>query len=345
MLKRIQQRSKNQRLLIFIVAFVGIVLLLLTGATLLSLSALNSGGRVEAQALVPSVTVAQYAILPGDEAFPAALAVAPDGTIYTGSYLTGALWSIGTDGAVVEIPAADVVLASIVGLTVAPDGTLYIVARSDPDPRIGGGSLRQLLPDGAIGDVAMPNFVSPDDVTLDSQGRIYVSDRGADEIWRFDVDGDVANGSAWWTPPTLEGIDAYEPTGLAYDAANDAIVVTDPLANTIYRVPVESGEAELLYQHGDRQFPPGFDGVTVAADGTIYVAALAQNGVVELRDGELVYIAGNFRGASDVDLAPDGRHLYVTNFDQSSIGQRYQFGATITQPQLPFALDVITLPN
>ncbi|MBC7810070.1 MAG: hypothetical protein H7175_02930 [Burkholderiales bacterium] len=343
MLKRIQQRSKNQRLLIFIVVFVGIVLLLLIGATLLSLSALNSGGRVEAQALVPDVTVAQYAILPGDEAFPAALAVAPDATVYTGSYLTGALWSIDTDGAVVEIPATDVVLASIVGLTFAQDGTLYIVARNDPDPRTAGGSLQRLSADGVISEYTSHAFVSPDDVAIDSQGSVYVSDRGSDEIWRFNVGG--ADGFEWWTPPALEGIEAYEPTGLAYDAANDAIIVTDPLANTIYRVPVESGEAELLYQHGDRQFPPGFDGVTVAADGTIYVAALGQNGVVELRDGELVYIAGNFRGASDVDLAPDGRHLYVTNFDQSSIGQRYQFGTTITQPQLPFALDVVTLSS
>ncbi|MEP7293048.1 MAG: hypothetical protein ABI835_14800, partial [Chloroflexota bacterium] len=93
---------------------------------------------------------------------------------------------------------------------------------------------------------------------------------------------------------------------------------------------------EVLYHHGGRATPPGFDGAVVTPDGTLYVAALGQNGIARVEDGRLDYIAGLFRGSSDVDFgAPNC--LYVTNFDQSSIV------IPVVRPQLPFALDVIEL--
>ena len=68
--------------------------------------------------------------------------------------------------------------------------------------------------------------------------------------------------------------------------------------------------------------------------GEIYVALLNWNRVARLEEGELVMLAKDFRGASD--LAYDGARdrLYVTNWNQFSLG----FG---TKPQLPFAIDVI----
>ena len=48
----------------------------------------------------------------------------------------------------------------------------------------------------------------------------------------------------------------------------------------------------------------------------------------------LVYIAGLFRGPSDVDYAAPDK-LYVTNWDQFSLA------VTASKPSLPFALDVI----
>ncbi|MFN8452238.1 MAG: hypothetical protein U0521_27485 [Anaerolineae bacterium] len=97
---------------------------------------------------------------------------------------------------------------------------------------------------------------------------------------------------------------------------------------------VADGATEVIYHHGDRANPPGFDGVTVTPDGVVYVAALAQNGVARVDDGKLDYIAGLFRGSSDVDYAAPNR-LYVTNFDQASIV------IPVVHPQLPFAIDVI----
>ncbi|MCZ2097353.1 MAG: hypothetical protein LC121_14045 [Anaerolineae bacterium] len=53
-----------------------------------------------------------------------------------------------------------------------------------------------------------------------------------------------------------------------------------------------------------------------------------------MNDGRLDYVAGLFRGSSDVEYAAPNR-LYVTNFDQASIV------IPVVRPQLPFAIDVI----
>ena len=47
------------------------------------------------------------------------------------------------------------------------------------------------------------------------------------------------------------------------------------------------------------------------------------------------YIAGLFRGASDIDYSAVNNRLYVSNFDSFSLVVQ------ATQPRLPFAIDVI----
>ena len=59
-------------------------------------------------------------------------------------------------------------------------------------------------------------------------------------------------------------------------------------------------------------------------------------GWLSLVDGDLVMLAQDFRGASDVAYDAARKRLYVANWNQFSLG----FG---TRPQLPFAIDVIHL--
>jgi sugar lactone lactonase YvrE len=228
-------------------------------------------------------------------------------------------------------------------MTAVPDGTLYIVDRLRTDLGAHGGAILHATSDGVISAIATigdsRGFVDPDDITLDSQGRVYVSDWGRNEVWRFDADG--KNGVAWWTSPVVEGAKRYAPTGLAYDAQHDAILITDPEVNSIYRVPVaDATKTETLYRHGDKPDAPGFDGITVTAKGDIYVVALGLNKLAKLNNGALEYLVQGFRGGSDVDsfTLPDGTvRLYVPNWDQLGLLlQAYQ-------PHLPFAVDVITV--
>lgn len=334
MLRNIQRLGRGQRIVIFILIFGGALMGLIAVTALLFLLTLNAGGNEPAVGLVEGVTVREFAALPDNDAYPASVAVAPDGVVYTGSYVTGAVWSIDPTGKLTELPGTRDAIGAVSGITVGPDGTIFIVDQLDADLRTLGGALKRIAPDGTISDFAtIDERGLPDDIALDSHGSVYVTDRGRGEIWRFDSDG--SNGQMWWMPPEPEAETRHVPTGLAYDAISDAMIVTDSNLNVIYRVSTADASAEAIYTHGSRDFAPGLDGVVVTPDGIIYAVAAAQNGVVTLKNGELEYIAGQFRSPGDVDYR-DGR-LYVANFDSFSLV------VSAVSPSLPFAIDVIDL--
>lgn len=358
MIKNIQRLGTGQRFVIFTLIFGGGLMAIILLFVVLIRGALNE--RSQAVPLLREVSVQQFAALPDDDAYPASIALAPDGKLYTASYATGTIWAIALDGTVSEVPGTRDALGSVTGLTVAPDGTIFVIDRLSSDYRLAGGIVRRVSPDGTVSDFAtitdqpfslpteggagsqatpevLDGLISPDDITLDSIGRIYLTDRTRQQIWRFEPDG--SGGVAWWTAGILSGAarDARpEPTGLAYDPLIDAILVADAGMSAIYRIPTATGESELIYQHTGAQEAPQFDGLTIAPDGTIYAAALGLNRVARIVDGELEYLAGGFRGGSDLVYNPVDGGLYVTNFDSASL-----VAPAVYERRLPFALDVI----
>lgn len=337
MIQWIQRFGRRGRLFIFTTLLTGSIVILVVFTIILILLSFNPNERSEAVSLADHVQVGEYAVLPDDDAHPSAVAVGPNGDVYTASFVTGAVWRIAPTGEVSELPGTRDAFAGVAGITVAPDGQVYVIARDDSHPLSAGGSIQRISPEGEIRLFAAiqdeQGFVFPDDLTFDAQGYLYVTDRGRSEVWRFDANGD---GIDWWTPPENTESDARPaPTGIAYDALNDALIITDSNTNTLYRVAIANPQVQVLYAHGNRPNPPEFDGVTVAADGTIYVAALGQNGIAYVEGDELVYIAGLFRGSSDV--AAHGNDLYVANFDSRALV------LPLVNPQLPFALDKISI--
>src|ERR1700709_1380742 len=100
---------------------------------------------------------------------------------------------------------------------------------------------------------------------MEAAGHVDIGASGTNQVWRFDADG--SHGAVWWTSPAqVSGSTHPAATGLAYDAMRDAIIVSDPQFNTIYRVKVSDASTETLYQHGTQPDAPGFDGATVTAD-------------------------------------------------------------------------------
>ena len=75
MLRNIASMSLWQRRLVFLLIFGGGILGLVAITLLLVSSALNGSARVVSVALVPEVTVRQFAALPDDDAYPATVAV------------------------------------------------------------------------------------------------------------------------------------------------------------------------------------------------------------------------------------------------------------------------------
>lgn len=341
MFRDMRYLTPAQRRLVFFLIFGGGLMLLILVAVLLISSTLNTNQRQLSVSLQPDLTVREFAALPDNNAYPPAVAVAPDGTVYTGSFASGAVWAIDPAGNVTELPNTRDTIGAVAGLAVAPDGALLVVDQLDTDVRSAGGMVARISPDRTRIDRLFAfidddrGFIAPNDIALDSQGRIYVSDSGRNEVWRFNPDG--SGGAVWWVPALIQGT-RTAITGLAYDPVTDSILVTEPEKSEIYRVRVSDGTSEVLYAYPQAEgSPPGFDGIDVAPDGTVYAAALGQNGIAIISGGELTYIAGLFRGASDVAYDPVNRRLYVPNFDQASLV------LPLVQPQLPFAIDVIEL--
>lgn len=332
MIKRIQLLNRGQRVVIFFLIFGGSLMALIALTLLLYSFTLNSGGRVSSVAAIEGITVSEFAQLPGEEAYPAAVTVAPDGMIYTASYQTGAVWQITPAGDVIELPDAQEQIGSVTGLTTDADGVLYVLDRLDPNPNAAGGVIWQWTAESGLeifgGQDA--EFVAPNDIAVDDAGNVYITDFGRREVWRIEPAGGA---SLWWVPPDVETT-SVRPTGLDYHAG--MLYVTDSIQDTIYRFPADDpAETEQVYRHHFPGETPGYDGIAVADDGTIYIATL-ELGVMRLVEGgDVQVIARDFRGSSDLDLFGD--LIYVTNFDSRSLYDVF------LEPQLPFALDVITL--
>lgn len=347
MIQRIQGLPLWARTMVFSLGIIFGLLLFFGLAIFFIVQSAVNAPRTLAVPLVVDVTIEEFVQLPDEDAYPAALAIAVDGTLYTGSYVSGVIWIISPDGTIDEKGGSREFIGSVSGITVADDGAVYILDRIDPLESEGAIIWRSV--EGELEEIArfsndpQSGLVLPDDIALDVAGNIYISDFGADRVWRLDANGD--NAEIWWTPPEADSLE-IAPIGLAYHPVDDAILVTDPIQNTIYSVPVAAddpvAETEIIYSTTSATDQPGFDGITVTSAGDIFVAGLGVNRVGQLIDGELNYIAGGFRGASDVAYDETRNLLYVTNWDQSHL-QPTQFLAfrVDTDPRLPFALDVI----
>ena len=185
-------------------ALLALLITLLIGAVVIAAMTwwvVGSAPRSQAVAEGAGVSVSEFAALPDEDAYPAALAIAADGSVYTGSYQTGALWAISPDAAVSEIAESRARIGSITGLDVGPDGALYILDRISALESKGAviwryqagelTSIVQIPAEPTIG------VLLPDDIAVDSAGLIYISDRdprasgvtaAADRIWAFSGD-------------------------------------------------------------------------------------------------------------------------------------------------------------
>jgi len=329
------------RALMFLVGTVIVGILVIV---LITWWVVGSAPRATAVIIDPSVTVSEYIELPDDDSYPAALAIGDDGTLYTGSYKTGVVWSITRDGVITELADTRDKIGAVSGLDIAPDGTLVILDRIDALDALG--AIIWRYADGNLSSIVeipydKTNGVTlPDDIAVDGAGYIYVTDRDPARVWRYDADG--VNQGIWWTPATALDGTTDAPTGIDYDIVNDAILVTGSNQDSIYRVSATSADLEEALEKTEVLFTDtqangySLDGITVTASGEIYVALLNWNRVARLNENELLMLARDFRGASDVAYDAEKDALYVTNWNQFSLG----FG---TSPQLPFALDIVDL--
>jgi sugar lactone lactonase YvrE len=357
MLQRVQALPKPMRIGLFVGVALGILLALILVTLAVGVAIVQNSPRLTSVPLVEGFSVSEYMPLPDEDAYPAALAVDAQGTLYTGSYVSGAVWAITTSRAMAEIAGTREQIGSVTGLTVGPDGLVYVLDRISP-LQAAGARVWTIAPDETL--TLLHDFTGsradilelPDDIAVDSAGRIYISDRGIspnnDIVYRITPDGVEG---VWWQSPPVTNARSYAPTGLAYDAERSLLYITDSTLDILYAVPINpdgsAGDNRILYdrRQGNEASPPGFDGVTVDDQGRVFVAALGTNriGMYDPNTGLMTYIAGSFRGAADVVYSPLTQRLYVANWDQRSLlPTQVLFVNVETRPHLPFAIDVIT---
>lgn len=346
MIERIQALPKWQRVLIFAGGVLAMTLLACAATYLVVYATANSTERRQANGMQDGVSVTEFITLPDDDSYPAAVAIDGTGTVYTGSYISGTIWHVSPDGRLDDIPATRDQIGSVSGLSTAPDDSLYILDILEP-LRVTDSIIWQIAPDSdtpqQIATIASDDMLLPNDLALDAAGQIYVTDVASDSIWRFDPQ--TGDGSLWWSSDA-DPEQSPALTGIAYDAANDRLLATDSSLNLLYAIDVASAESQIIYTHDIASEYPAFDGLTVADDGAIYLAAPGMNRLAVLRDGDFTYLAQNFRSISDVAcLTDDCTRLIATNWDQRALLPEtflYVLPVPIS-PHLPFALDLIDL--
>jgi len=185
------------------------------------------------------------------------------------------------------------------GVTVAPDGTIYVADQNNH-------SIRKVTPEGVVTTLAgtgaagsadgtgtAASFNEPTGVTVDTGGNVLVSESANHKIRKITTTGVVST--------FVEGGSFYGPFNLAV-APDRNIYVTDVYNHRIRKVTPEgvvttlagtgaTGSADGAGAGASFNYPYG---VAVAPDGTIYVADTNNNRIRKVtREGVVSTLAGS----------------------------------------------------
>lgn len=150
-----------------------------------------------------------------------------------------------------------------------------------------------------------PRFLN--DVEIDGEGTIYISDSGDDNgadsgIYRVSQDGKVTAPVTAASHPALR-----KPNGLLMDGSG-SLLVGDYATGTLYRLELGSGTLTAL-----NNGLGGVDGLVRDTRGYLYASDWDNGRVFELSEPRATpqLLRDDFKTAADMGLAPDGRHLLV----------------------------------
>lgn len=253
--------------------------------------------------------------------FPAGVAVAADGTVYVADASNHQIRKITAAGIVTTLAGSTTAgFADGLGTTakfaypssvaVANDGSVFVADRYN-------NRIRKITQDGLVstlagstlgyvdGPGATAKFNEPNGVAVDNIGNVYVGDDSNNCIRKITAAGVVSTLAGSTTAGFADGIGALakfnRPMGVAV-AADGTVYVADYFNRRVRKI-TPSGEVTSLagstagYADGTGTAAKfwNFTGVTVAADGTIFVADTGNALIRKITPiGEVTTFAGHF---------------------------------------------------
>ena len=191
------------------------------------------------------------------------------------------------------------------GLMFGPDGRLY-------GCRMGDRQIVAYKPDGSHDVIATD--VNSNDIVVDSRGLIWFTDPANQQVWHISPDGKKRVVAKFW-----------RPNGVILSTHEGTLIVTDSNEPHLWAFRVEQ-DGGLKYQAPSYQplvLPPkydkpGSDGMTVDADGRLYVATYAGIQVfdTQMRPSGVILKPQNRRLSNVCFGGPNFDYLYATCSDK-----------------------------
>ena len=201
------------------------------------------------------------------------------------------------------------------GTVLGTDGAIYVtqggnVPGSGDTSAVSG--IQRVNPDGSVellfSEVDGYTLYGPNDLAFGPDGRLYFTESGSEQDFRFDV---RAPGRLFVAGPggggemLFERRDVY-PNGIAFDARG-RLYWTESMVHRVCRLD-DAGQPETFCQLSDGHVP---DGMAVAADGRLFVATTVSGGVTVISPDGAVQEEIHL-GEHATNCIFDGSVLYVT---------------------------------
>ena len=249
-------------------------------------------------------------IIPGDRYFPEGVTVTSEGVFFVGSLFEGCIMRCpaGADRMEPLIESGSNGLVSVLGLWADEGHNTLWACSSDA----GNGKLTGSAPVGikafdlqtgaAKGSYDFPGGGFANDLTIDSQGNLYVTDSWSPRILRLQADGTAL--TEWINDPQL-GVEQWSLNGIDFDSMNNAIYTVNQRAGQLFRIAVESdgsaGAVTLIETSQELRRP---DGLKVIGPNTLATAEGGAGGMA------IISVNGDTAQVQRVEADLDG----VTTF-------------------------------
>jgi sugar lactone lactonase YvrE len=228
-------------------------------------------------------------IIPGDRYFPEGVTVAQDGTFYVGSMYEGCIMKVppGAKAAEPFIEAGSNGLVSVLGLY-ADDarGTLWACSADAGNGKLTGSApvgvrAFDLKTGAARGSYDFPGGGFPNDLTVDDQGNLFVTDSLTPRVLRLRAGGSTLE--EWINDPQL-GVEQWSLNGIDFDRDSRVIYVVNQRAGKLFRIAVEpdgsAGAVTLISTSQELRRP---DGLKVVGLNTLATAEGGAGGMAVIR--------------------------------------------------------------